>query len=76
MKNEWGVVYVTVPIWYQCHLVLETAGLQDDASWESCTSGRSLAVKKMWTSDRNIQTIALTNELTPKKKKSLRAFKN
>lgn len=47
MKNEWGVVHLTVPILYQCHLVLGTAGLQDDTSWESYTSGRSLAVKKM-----------------------------
>lgn len=47
MKNEWGVMHLTVPILYQCHLVLGTAGLQDDTSWESCTSGRSLAVKKM-----------------------------
>lgn len=67
MKNEWGVVYLTVPMLYQCHLVLETAGLQGDATWESCTSGRSLAVKKMYRSDRNIQTIALTNELRLKK---------
>lgn len=73
MKNEWGVVYLTVLILYQCHLVLKTAGLEDDASWESCTSGRSLAVKKMYSSDRNIQTIALTNEL--RLKTSLQAFK-
>lgn len=62
-------MYLTVPILYQCHLVLETADLQDDTSWESCTSGRSLAVKKMYSSDRNTQTIALTNELRLKKKK-------
>lgn len=74
MKNEWGLMYLTVPILYQCHLVLEIAGLQDDANWEFCTSGRSLAVKKMYSSDRNTQTIGLTNEL--RLKNSLQAFKN
>lgn len=67
MKNEWGVVYLTVPILYQCHLILETAGLEDDASWESCTSGKSLAVKKMYSSDRNIQTIDLKKRAETKK---------
>lgn len=42
MKNERGVMYLTVPILYKCYLALVTASLQDYADLQSRTSGRSL----------------------------------